>query len=146
LTFAGVRAKTSTLMSRGLGKAQRLVLDALRAHQRGADIYHRYLSAYEIAHFGACDGKLEEGGGIWARGGLQRRCKKCGGPHEISLAEAESVRRAIRTLAKAGLVASIRYPVLRTRLPLPAQEKEREDKESVMIQRHAAAVVEWANR
>ncbi len=122
-------------MSRGLGKAQRLVLDALRSHQQHADFYHRWLSAYEIAHFRDCGGKLElDGGRTW-------RCKKCGGPHEVSLAEIESLRRAIRTLAAAGLVEAEHYSALCARLPVTAKEKEREDKEFAAMKRQVNALV-----
>jgi hypothetical protein len=128
-------------MSRGLGKAQRLVLDALRTHQHQADFYHRWLSAYEIAHFRDCGGKLE----LDAMRGFSRkrtrwRCKICGGPHEISLAEIESLRRAIRTLAEAGLVEAEHYSALCARLPLTAKEKEREDKEVAAMQRQVNAL------
>jgi hypothetical protein len=119
-------------MSRGLGKAQRLVLDALRVYPHG-------LSAYEIVHFGACGGKLTKIEGWDARGERLQRCEKkeCDGPYGIDLAKVETVRRAIRTLAKAGLVESLSYPVLCARLPLTPQEKEEEDK----IKRHIAALV-----
>jgi hypothetical protein len=132
-------------MSRGLGKTQRLVLDALGSHQRHADIYHRYLSACEIAHFGTCGGALRLNGASFGARRESWHCKKCGGPHEIDIAETESLRRAIRTLSKAGLVESLRYPVLRARLPLTARENERESNESIEIQHHATALVKFAN-
>src|SRR5437879_938846 len=111
-------------MSRGLGKAQRLVLDALRSHQQYADFYHRWLSAYEIAHFRDCGGKLE-----LDRRLAELRCKECGGPHQVGAAETESFRRAIRTLAAAGLVEAEhlgKHRILQARLPITAEEKDHE--------------------
>jgi hypothetical protein len=119
-------------MSRGLGKVERFILDVLRSHQQHTDFYSRWLSAYAIAHFRVCSGPLEYVRRFAAMGRSRKnewQCKRCGGPDEISAAEAESLRRAIRTLAKAGLVEVEHYPVLRSRLPLTADEKERENKE-----------------
>jgi hypothetical protein len=74
------------------------------------------------------------------------RCERCGGPHEISAAEAESLRRAIRALAQAGLVEVEHYPVLRARLPVTADEKKREAKEAAELQQQVDSLVKLLNR
>jgi hypothetical protein len=132
-------------MSRGLGKVERLVLDALRSHQQHADFYHRWLSAYVIPHFRVCSGPLDYAGrDAFSRSRKKEwRCQRCGGPDVISAAEAESLRRAIRTLAKAGLVEVEHYPVLRARLPLTAEEKAREDRER---EQHVTSLTKLLNR
>ena len=135
-------------MSRGLGKSERLVLDALRLHQQYADFNHRWLSAYAIAHFRTCSGPLEYAGrAVFGRSHKKEwRCQRCGGPHEISAAQAESLRRAIRTLAKAGLVEADHYRVLEARLPLTTDEKKREDEESILMRQHVEALGKLVDR
>jgi hypothetical protein len=135
-------------MSRGLGKSERLVLDALELHQHYADFNHRWLNACAIAHFRACSGQLEYAGRpVFGRDRKTKwRCQRCGGPREISMAETESLRRAIRTLAKAGRIEAIHYPVLRARLPLTADEKEREAEEAVLIRQQVDALVKLLPR
>jgi hypothetical protein len=123
-------------------------LDALRLHQQYAEFNHRWLSAYAIAHFRKCSGQLEYAGRpVFSRSRkAEWRCQRCGGPHEINMAETESLRRAIRALAKAGRVEVIHYPVLCARLPLTAEEKERDAEEAVLIQQELEALVKLLQR
>lgn len=86
-------------MSRGLGRTQRVVLDAL-GEQQDREPEWRWMSVREIVHREQCASGLEWDGDY--RGG-EWRCETCGAP-EPSAAVVESVRRAIRTLSKSHLV------------------------------------------
>jgi hypothetical protein len=147
-------------MSRGLGKTQRLVLESVEAKQ-SKPIGYRYVTAYEIAHRRICAGTLEWDGddftGEWA-------CEVCGGEREAGAADIEAVRRAIRTLGKAGRVEVAHYhhpteikwknrwvyfsrgtarKMLMARLPLTAEEKAEEEE---AMRRFRAALAAFTGR
>ena len=131
-------------MSRGLGKTQRLVLEILA--EKAAELpEYRWVSVFEIAHHVRCDGDLTTNGLSFS---WEWRCAKCDAVRPTP-AESESVRRAMRKLAAAGLVeadhfvenigrrhewvnrrAYADFPAARkqifVRLPLTAKEAEEE--------------------
>jgi len=92
-------------MSRGLGKTQRLVLETLAGTAADLPTEYRWVSVFEIAHAGRCDGRLDREGGAWSH---TWACAECGAARPTA-AESESVRRAIRKLAAAGLVEAAHF-------------------------------------
>ena len=114
----------------------------------------RRMSAYEIAHFRDCGGKFHfrRAYGI---GEERWRCRKCGWARsghksKINIAEIESLRRAIRTLSKAGLIESEPDYRLVAWLPLTAKErrqKARQDREKERAReaKLAEIIASWRN-
>ncbi len=90
-------------MSRGLGAVQRLVLDVLAERDEEQSEY-RWAGVFEIAHRQVCGGELQWEGD-WPYETWE--CDACA-PGRPTAATQESIRRAIRTLEKAGLVETKR--------------------------------------
>jgi len=93
-------------MSKGLGHTQKLVLDVLREHH-GEKPSFRWVDARTVAHRRVCDGVVEYDEG--ASRGKEWRCPVCGGKRVPTEADVETIRRAIRTLAKRGVVEVDHY-------------------------------------